>query len=137
MTPEDQQKKTELEQKINEEFSQLQQNLWDLKSEVQSETDENKKQEKNKKIQEIESELSDIKVWKERLERMTSLQEQELLSLKNRIESLKSTIQNFRWEVADLQNEKSHTPTTYELLKNSETYKKLLNVISSNPNKFS
>ena len=136
MTPEEQQKKTELEQKINEEFSQLQQNLWDLKSDIQTETDENKKQEKNKKVQEIESEVSDIKVWKERLERMTSLQEQELLSLKERIESLKSTIQNIRWEVADLQNEKSPTPTTYELLKNSETYKGLLNIISSNPDKF-
>ncbi len=136
MTPEEQQKKTELEQKINEEFSQLQQNLWDLKSDIQTETDENKKQEKNKKVQEIESEVSDIKVWKERLERMTSLQEQELLSLKERIESLKSTIQNIRWEVADLQNEKSPTPTTYELLKNSETYKKLLEAIESNPEKF-
>ena len=136
MTPEEQQKKTQLEQQINVEFSQLQKKLWDLKGEVQSETDETKKQEKGRKIQEMETELSEIGAWKEKLERMTSLQEQDLESLKTRLESLKLTIQNFKWEVVDLQNEKSPTPTTCELLKNTETYNKLLNIISSNPDSF-
>jgi len=143
MTPEEQQKKTELEQQINEEFSQLQQNLWNLKKSIQFETDVTKKEEQNKRIKEMEAELSEINVWKERL---TSLQEQELLSLKTRLESLKNAIQSFKWEVVDLQeeiresadkqNEKSATPTTYELLKDSETYNRLLNIISSNPSKF-
>jgi hypothetical protein len=39
-------------------------------------------------------------------------------------------------ESLDKQNEKSVTPTTYELLKDSETYNRLLNIISSNPSKF-
>ena len=146
MTPEEQQKKKELEQQISVEFSQLQQNLWDLKKNVEIETDETKKQENSKKIKEMEAELSEIKVWKERLERLTSLQEQDLQSLKTRLESLKNTIKSFRWEIVDLQNqvresldkqnEKSVTPTTYELLKDSETYNRLLNIISSNPSKF-
>ena len=136
MTPEEQQKKVELEQQINEEFSQLQQDLWNLKKNIQLETDATKKEEQNKKIKEMEAELSEINVWKERIERMTSLQEQELLSLKTRLESLRNAIQSFRWEVADLQNEKTPTPTTCELLKNSETYNRLFNIISSNPDKF-
>ena len=99
MTPEEQQKKKELEQQISVEFSQLQQNLWDLKKNVEIETDETKKQENSKKIKEMEAELSEIKVWKERLERLTSLQEQDLQSLKTRLESLKNTIKSFRWEI--------------------------------------
>ena len=84
MTPEEQQRKTELENQINEEFSLLQQKLWDLKNDVQSEMDESKKQEKTEKIHEIESKLREIEIWKERIEWMTSLQEQELNSLKNK-----------------------------------------------------
>ena len=136
MTPEEQQKKTELEKQIDEEFSQLQQDLWNLKKEVETETDETKREEKDKKIKEMEAELSEINVWKERVERMTSLQEQELLSLKTRLESLRNAIQSFRWEVADLQREKTPTPTTCELLKWSETSQRLLTIISSNPKEF-
>jgi hypothetical protein len=35
-----------------------------------------------------------------------------------------------------LQSEKTPTPTTCELLKNSGTYNRLLNIIASNPDKF-
>lgn len=130
MTPE--QRKIEEEQ-IRNNFSELQKKLEELKNEVQAETDELKKQEKNDEIKRLEKEASEMKAL---IDTLSSLQEQDLESLKTRLESFKNSIQSFRWEVADLQSEKTQTPTTCELLKNSETYSRLLNIISSNPDKF-
>jgi len=130
MTPE--QRKIEEEQ-IKNNFSELQKRLADLKSEVQSESDDAKKQKKNNEIQRLEKELSEMKTL---IDTLSSLQEADLQSLKTKLESTKKAYQEFSWEAADLQNEKLPTPTTCELLKNSETYNKLLNIISSNPDKF-
>ena len=130
MTPE--QRKLEEEQ-IQTDFSELQKKLEGLKNEVQTESDDSKKQEKNEEIQKLEKELSEMKT---QIESLRSLQEADMQSLKNRLESVKNTIQNFRWEVADLQHEKTSMPTTYELLKDSDTTRRLLTIISSNPDKF-
>ena len=121
------------EEQIKNNFSELQKKLEDLKNEVQTESDDSKKQEKNEEIQKLEKELSEMKSL---IDTLSSLQEADLLSLKTKLESTKKTYQEYRWEVTDLQNEKTPTPTTCELLKNSETYNKLLNVISSNPQEF-
>ena len=121
------------EEQIRNNFSELQKKLEELKNEVQTETDELKKQEKNDEIKRLEKEASEMKAL---IDTLSSLQEQDLESLKTRLESFKNSIQSFRWEVADLQSEKTLTPTTCELLKNSETYNRLLNIISSNPDKF-
>lgn len=130
MTPE--QRKLEEEQ-IKNNFSELQKKLADLKNEVQSESDDSKKQEKNEEIQKLEKELSEMKTL---IDTLSSLQEADLQSLKTRLESTKKTYQEFSWEVADLQNEKTPTPTTYELLKDSETCNRLRSIIESNPNEF-
>lgn len=140
MTPE--QRKIEEEQ-IKNSFSELQKKLEDLRNEVQTEDDDSKKQEKNDEIQKLEKELSEMKSL---IDTLSFLQETDLQSLKTKLESLKTAIQSFKWEVVDLQeeiresadkqNEKSATPTTYELLKDSETYNRLLNIISSNQSKF-
>ncbi len=130
MTPE--QRKLEEEQ-IKNNFSELQKKLEDLRNEVQTETDNSKKQEKGDEIQKLEKELSEMKSL---IDTLSSLQEEDLQSLKTKLESTKKAYQEYRWEVADLQNEKASTPTTCELLKNSETYNRLLNIISSNSDKF-
>ena len=130
MTPEE--RKIE-EDKIKSLFSELQNKLSELKNEVQTETDDSKKQEKNNEIARLEAELLDIKVL---IDTLSSLQDADLQSLKNRLESTQKAYQETQWEVADLQNEKLPTPTTYELLKDSETCNRLLTIISSNPNEF-
>lgn len=130
MTPEQRQ---QIEKQIQSDFSEMQKKLKELQNEIKSETDENKKQEKNNEIQKLEKELSEM----ERLiDTLSSLQEADLQSLKTKLEETKKAYQEYRWEVADLQNERTPTPTTYELLKDSETCNRLLNIISSNPKEF-
>ena len=123
----------QIETQIHNTFSELQKRLEELQNEVKNESDENKKQEKQQTIQEMENELSSMKTL---IETLSSLQEEDLQSLKDRIEKTKQLYNETRWETTDLLNEKSKTPTTCELLKNSETYNRLLNIVSSNPDKF-
>ena len=130
MTPE---QKQQIETQIKNDFSELQKNLENLKSEVQSETDESKKQEKNNEIQKLEKDLSDIKT---QIDILSSLQEADLQSLKTKLEETKKAYQEYKWEATDLQKERTPVPTTYELLKNSQTSSRLLNIISSNPKEF-
>ena len=115
-----QSQRTELENQIKNDFSQLQKKLSGLKSEIQIETDETKKQEKQSEIQKLENELAEIKTL---IDRLSSLQEQELQSLKTRIEQSSQIKQDTQSETADLLKEKVPTPTTYELLKDSATIK--------------
>ena len=49
------------EEQIKNNFSELQKKLEDLKNEVQTESDDSKKQEKNEEIQKLEKELSEMK----------------------------------------------------------------------------
>jgi len=137
-----QSQRTELENQIKNDFSQLQKKLSGLKSEIQIETDETKKQEKQSEIQKLEKELAEIKTL---IDRLSSLQEQELQSLKTRIEQSSQIKQDTQSETADLLKEKVPTPTTYELLKDSATIKGiewdanhpwLLKIIESNPKDF-
>ena len=81
----------------------------------------------------MQSDLEDIK---NKIDMIQSLQDEELQSLKDRLEQYNQVKQDVQWEVVDLQNEKVQTPTTYELLKDSETCNRLLNIISSNPKEF-
>lgn len=130
MTPE--QRKLDEEQ-ILKDFNDLQKKLADLKKEVQSESDNSKKQEKQQTIQEMEKELSSMKTL---IDTLSSLQEKDLQSLKDRIEQTRQLYDETRWETTDLLNERGTTPTTYELLKDSETYNRLITIISSNPKEF-
>lgn len=130
MTPEQRQ---QIETQINNDFVELQKKLNDLKTEVQSESDTSKKQEKQQTIQEMETELASIQSL---IDTLSSLQEQDLQSLKERLEQTKQLYNETRWETADLLNERWTTPTTYELLKDSETYNRLITIISSNPKEF-
>ena len=123
MTPE--QRKLEEEQ-IKNSFSELQKKLENLKNEVKSESDDSKKQEKNEEIQKLEKEADEIKSL---IDRLSSLQEEEVLALKTRLEEYKA----YKQEVLDV---RQITPTTYELLKDSETCNRLINIISSNQKKF-
>ena len=132
-TSQAQTQRTELENQIKNDFSELQKKLETLKSEIQSETDQAKKQEKEAEIQKLEKELAEIKGL---IDRLSSLQDQELQSLKTRLEQCVQVKQDVREEIADLLKQKTLTPTTHELLKDSETYNRLLTVISSNPKEF-
>jgi len=82
------------EEQIKNNFSELQKKLEDLKNEVQTESDDSKKQEKNEEIQKLEKELSEMKSL---IDTLSSLQEADLLSLKTKLESTKKTYQEYRW----------------------------------------
>ena len=131
MTPEE--RKLEEEQ-IKNSFSELQKKLDDLKSDIQRETDDSKKQEKQAEIQKMEKDLSEMKTL---IDKLSLLQEQDLQSLKTRLEQYSQVKQDVQGEATELLNQKMSTPTTYELLKDSETCNRLLNIISSNPKEFS
>ena len=104
-----------------------------MKNEVKEESDVSKKQEKQVEFDKMKLELDKMK---EQLDSLQSLQEQDLQSLKTRLEQYSQVKHNVQWETTELLNQKMATPTTYELLKNSETYSKLHNIIESNPDKF-
>jgi len=125
--------RTELENQIKNDFSELQKKLETLKSGIQSETDQTKKQEKETEIQKMEEDLANMK---ERIDKLSSLQDEALQSLKDRLEQYKQVRQDVQWQTTELLGEKNQTPTTYELIKDSETYNRLLTVISSNPKEF-
>ena len=131
MTPEE--RKLEEEQ-IKNSFSELQKKLDDLKSDIQRETDDSKKQEKQAEIQKMEKDLSEMKTL---IDKLSLLQEQDLQSLKTRLEQYSQVKQDVQGETTEKQKKKMSTPTTYELLKDSETCNRLLNIISSNPKEFS
>jgi len=83
MTPEE--RRLEKEQ-IMKDFNDLQEKLAALKTEVESESDDSKKQDKQQTIQQMESELSSMKTL---IDTLSSLQEQDLQSLKNKLEQTK------------------------------------------------
>ncbi len=130
MTPEDKQK---IENEIKSNFSELKNKLNTLKSDVQLESDQTKKQEKNEEILQLETEISQIK---DLIDKLSSLQEKELQSLKTRLESLKNLNQTVRWETYEILSKKDGTPITYELLKDSDTCNRLRTIIESNPKEF-
>lgn len=130
MTPE---QKQQIEKRIQNDFSELQKKLEDLKNDVSNEHDENKKTEKQAEFNKMKH---DLDTMKEKIDRLSSLQEQELLSLKTKLEEYSKVKQDVKGETADLLGEKTQTPTTYELLKDSETYNRLRTIISSNPKEF-
>ena len=86
MTPEQRQ---QIETQIKNDFSELQKKLEDLKNEVQSKTDETKKQEKNEEIKRLEYEASELKST---IDKLSSLKEEELQNLKTKLESFKDAI---------------------------------------------
>jgi len=132
-TSQAQTQRTELENQIKNDFSELQKKLGTLKSEIQTETDQTKKQEKEVEIQKMEKDLANME---EQIDKLSSLQDEALQSLKDRLEQYKQVRQYVQWKTIELLGEKNQTPTTYELIKDSETYNRLLTVISSNPKKF-
>ena len=132
-TSQQQTQRTEIENQIKNDFSELQNKLANLKSEIQSETDQTKKQEKEDEIKKMEEDLNKMK---EDIDKLSSLQDEALQSLKDRLEQYKQVRQDVQWETAELLGAKNQTPTTYELLKDSGTCRRLLTIISSNPNEF-
>ena len=135
MTPEE--RKLEEEQ-IRSDFSGLQQELSWLQNEI---SDENK----TETFSELTKQLNGLQEQINQISENTDLGilKNELVEIRQDINEFKQSI---RWEASDLQkeirgavdkqNEKNKTPTTCELLKNSETYNRLLNIISSNPKEF-
>jgi cob(I)alamin adenosyltransferase len=90
MTPE---QRKQIEIQIQNDFVELQKKLVALKAEIQNEADEAKKQEKNEEINRLESEAAELKT---KIDTLKLLNEQELESLKTRLESFKAAIHNFR-----------------------------------------
>ncbi len=140
MTPDQRQ---QIETQIKSDFSELQKKLEELQNEVKNEGDEKKKHEKQAEYQKL---LEELKVIEQDMKNIESRNEEEVLALKNKLESTKKTYQETQWELADLagetqelaeKNQEAHpVPTTYELLKDSETCSRLLNIISTNPKEF-
>lgn len=132
-TSQQQIQRTEIENQIKNDFSELQNKLLDLRKEIDNETDQIKKQNKEEEIKRMEEDLNRMK---EDMDRLSLLQDEALQSLKDRLEQYKQVKQDVQWETADLLGKKFQTPTTYELLKDSVTYNNLKDVISSNPKEF-
>ena len=72
MTPEQRQ---QIEAQIKNDFAEIQKKLEDLKTEVQSESDDIKKQEKIEEIQRLGNEAAEMKTL---IETLSTLQEQDL-----------------------------------------------------------
>jgi hypothetical protein len=83
MTPEERRLE---EEQIMKDFNDLQEKLAALKTEVESESDDSKKQEKQQTIQEMEEELSSMQTL---IDTLSSLQEEDLQSLKDKLEQTK------------------------------------------------
>ena len=83
----------QIEAQIKNDFAEIQKKLEDLKTEVQSESDDIKKQEKIEEIQRLGNEAAEMKTL---IETLSTLQEQDLESLKTRLESFRTAIQNFK-----------------------------------------
>lgn len=140
MTPEEERKVEE--KKIKDRFSELQSKLLDLKKEIEWETDIEKRQEKEKEIANLGKVAEELEL---KIKNLESLQQEELDNLKDRLQDYAKSIESFRWEIADLLNDKSEVPTTYDLLKDSATIKWfewdpdhpwLLKIIETNPEEF-
>ena len=133
----DEKRKLEEEQ-IKSDFSKLQQELSWLQGEI---SDENG----TETISEFIDQLNDFQEQINQITEDTDLGRlrKELAEIEQDFDEFKKTI---RWEASDLQdqiresadkqNEIIPTPTTYELLKDSGTTQRLLNIISSNPDSF-
>jgi ElaB/YqjD/DUF883 family membrane-anchored ribosome-binding protein len=125
--------RTNIESEIMNNFNELKKRLGDLKKEVQSETDNTKKQQKESEIHQLENDLNEIQA---QIDSLSTLQDQELQALKVKLQDYLQVKQDTQGETTDLLRERNVTPTTYELLKNSETCTRLLNIIESNPREF-
>jgi len=130
MTPEQRQ---ELEKQMQDDFGKIQQDLASLKNELSQESDETKKQEKEENIKQLESSLNDIQTL---IEKIKELNDEDLQSLKEKINSTLNLTKETRWDVESLAQTRELTPTTYELLKDSETCNRLRDIIAQNPNEF-
>lgn len=136
MTPE--QKQT-LENQIKETFQKEKESLAELKKTILSETDETKKQQKLQEIQRLQTEIDSLQKV---IDTLSSLSEAEINSLKEKVESINSQINSVKWELWDLkwqiesQESVKKTPTTYEILKDSETSQRILKIIADHPREF-
>lgn len=138
-----QEQKQQIEAQIQTDFSEIQKTLESLQNQIKNEIDENKKQERQIEYQKMQEEL---KIIEQDMKNIESRNEEEILALKTKLERTKKACQEFSWEVSDLQNQVRESlekqnetlpiPTTYEFLKDSETYDRLINIIFSNPNEF-
>lgn len=136
MTPEEQRKSEE--EQIKKIFSELQQELSWLNNEISDE-------DKADALSELTEQLNELQEQINKISEDTDLEtlREELAEIRKDIDEFKQSI---RWEALDLQGQIQEsreneqwtvtTPTTYKLLKDSETYNKLLSIISSNPNEF-
>lgn len=137
-TSQDQTQRTELENQIKNKFSDLQKNLEDLRNDVNTEADEAKKRIMEEELEKLEEQATTLK---NKIDTISSLSDEELQTLnKQDLWSLKNDIiestQESNGEDSEQLTEKVETPTTYELLKDSVTYNKLKDIISSNPKEF-
>ena len=125
--------RTEMESQIKNNFSELQKRLADLQNEITNESNTAKKQEKQAEFDKMKSDLDEMKKL---IDTLSSLQEQDLQALKTRLEQYSQVKQDVQWETTELLTQRTTTPTTYELLKDSWTCNKLRNIIESNPTEF-
>ena len=78
-----QEQRQQIEVQIQSDFSELQKKLSDLQNEIRNESDATKKQEKQAEFDKMKSELDDMKKL---IDKLSLLQEQDLQSLKTRLE---------------------------------------------------
>lgn len=128
-----------IEQEIINNFENEKKELDSLKNKIQVETDVKKKEEMEKKTQDISEELNNIK---NDIDRLRELQEKELKTLKDKLEEMKIVRLQIGDEAGSLkasieqQNMVHEVPTTYEMLKDSKTSSALLEIIRNNSTEF-
>ena len=136
MTPE---QREQIEENIKNDFENEKKELDFLRSQILNELDEVKKEELSKEIEDRELELK----WMEDLiNKLKELQEDELNSLREKLEWIKDRGDLDTRSIVELKESVENpdaiheVPTTYEMLRDSDTCEGLLNVIKSNPLEF-
>jgi len=131
MTLEEGHKKEDI---LRDDISKIESELASLKVDCGKEKDEAEKKNKDEKIQNIEKEIREVKGI---LDNTSSLDEETYNSLKIRVDSIQNLYKQVKSKMHEILDQRYPTPTTYELLKHSETYERLKQIILLNPKEFS
>ena len=103
-TPQWWQERLEIESQIRSDFSELQEKLEGLRTEVLNENDADKKQEKQAEFDKMQA---DLVVMKNKVDELSSLQEEALLAFKAELEAYWEVKQDVYLQTTELLQEKS------------------------------
>jgi hypothetical protein len=129
--PGENQNRQETENQLRKDFDEILNEIKELSKKVT----EGSKEEEKKRLEEAKEEALKIK---EELNNKSGLKEEQLIQIGTRIDKLRNSfLKQVKRKTAEILTKRYPTPTTYELLKNSETCEKLKQIILLNPKEFS